>query len=456
MFRLSEPVCALHARRLGPDREVSRVTTDSRAVQPGDLFVALPGERVDGHGFVAAALEAGAAGALVTRADVAGVDAPLLLVEDTRLALGRLGAWWRDRFDLPVVGVTGSNGKTSVKEMVAAILREHAGPEAVLATEGNLNNDLGLPLMLLRLRPTHRYAVLEMGMNHLGEIRVLTGMARPSVAVINNAGTAHIGEVGSRHNIAVAKGEIFEGLAEGGVRVLNADDAFCDYWAGLRPELPVLRFGLDAPAEVSARQELLADGARLWLRLPGGDVEAQLQVPGLHNVRNALAAAAVATALQVPPATIARGLSGYRGTRGRLQPGDGVGGCRVVDDSYNANPDSARAAIAWLAGLPGRRVLVLGDMGELGADGPALHAEVGACARDAGVDALHALGELSRHSVAAFGVGALHHEAPAALVAALREACRPDTTILVKGSRFMRMERVVGALTGGTSAGSDH
>lgn len=456
MFRLSEPVAALQARRLGPDREVLRVITDSRAVQPGDLFVALPGERVDGHRFVGAALEAGAAGALVTRADVAGEDAPLLVVDDTRLALGRLGAWWRDRFELPVVGVTGSNGKTSVKEMVAAILREHAGPEAVLATEGNLNNDLGLPLMLLRLRSTHRYAVLEMGMNHLGEIRVLTGMARPSVAVINNAGTAHIGEVGSRHNIAVAKGEIFEGLGAGGVRVLNADDAFCGFWTGLRPELPALRFGLEAPAEVSARHELLADGSRLWLRLPGGEVEARLRVPGLHNVRNALAAAAVATALQVPPATIARGLSGYAGTRGRLQSRDGVGGCRVVDDSYNANPDSTRAAITWLAGLPGRRVLVLGDMGELGADGPALHAQVGACARGEGVDALHTLGELSRQSVVAFGAGAVHHVDAATLVAALRDVCRPDTTILVKGSRFMRMERVVDALTGGTSAGSDH
>jgi UDP-N-acetylmuramoyl-tripeptide--D-alanyl-D-alanine ligase len=295
-----------------------------------------------------------------------------------------------------------------------------------------------------------------MGMNHLGEIRVLTGMARPAVAVINNAGTAHIGEVGSRQNIAVAKGEIFEGLGDGGVRVLNADDAFCGYWTGLRPELPVLRFALDAPADVSARYEPVADGSRVWLRLPGGEVEAQLRVPGLHNVRNALAAAAVASALQVPVAAIARGLSGYRGTRGRLQPRDGLGGCKVVDDSYNANPDSTRAAIAWLAGLPGRRVLALGDMGELGTDGPALHAEVGVCARDAGLDAFHALGELSRHSVAAFGPGAVHHENAAALATALRDACRADTTILVKGSRFMRMERVVDALTGGASAGSDH
>ena len=447
MFRLSEAAAALGARLLGADRAVTAVATDSRQVPAGCLFVALRGERFDGHRFVDAALAAGAAAALVCDADV--VTAPgasLLVVDDTRLALGRLAAWWRSRFPIPLVAVTGSNGKTTVKEMLAGILRAHAGDGAVLATEGNLNNDIGLPLTLLRLTAAHRYGVLEMGMNHLGEIRHLTALARPQVAVINNAGTAHIGELGSRENIARAKGEILEGLPPGGVRVLNADDAFLGYWEGLRPDTRPLRFGFGAGADVSARTEPLPTGMRLHVSSPAGPLELRLEAPGEHNARNALAAVAAALALELPRSAIEAGLAAFGGVKGRLQMRPGPAGCRLVDDTYNANPDSMTAAIAWLASLPGRRVLVAGDMGELGDEAAALHAEAGARARGAGLDAVLGLGELSRHTVKAFGAGATHHDDVAALVAALRPHCDADTTVLVKGSRFMRMERVVEAL----------
>ena len=455
MFRLREAADALRAAVRGPDAPVTGVTTDSRAVAPGDLFVALEGERFDGHRFADAALAAGAAAVMVREpAAVVTPGAPVLVVPDTRAGLGQLAAWWRGRFVLPVVGVTGSNGKTTVKELTAAILREHAGPEAVLATRGNLNNDIGLPLMLLSLRAGHRHAVLEMGMNHLGEIRYLAGLARPSVAVINNAGTAHIGELGSRENIARAKGEIFEGLAEEGTRILNADDAFLPYWSGLRGNTRVLLFGLDHAADVTAGVEAVEGGSLLRLRTPAGEVAARLHLPGLHNVRNALAAAAVATTLGVPLSAIARGLDVCRGVQGRLQASPGPDGSVVVDDTYNANPDSTRAAIDWLARAEGRRILVLGDMGELGAGGEALHAEVGTHARESGLDGFYALGDLARHSATAFGPGARHYDDVDALLQELRGVCAPHTTLLVKGSRFMRMERVVrGLATGGVGAG---
>ncbi|MBL8534447.1 MAG: UDP-N-acetylmuramoyl-tripeptide--D-alanyl-D-alanine ligase [Betaproteobacteria bacterium] len=457
MFDLSEPSASIGARHQGPDSRVLAVTTDSRAIRRGDLFVALKGERFDGHAFVDAALAAGAAGAVVSDpASVATHEAPLLVVPDTRIALGELGAWWRDRFDIPVVGVTGSNGKTSVKEMIAAILRQHAGADGVLATEGNLNNDIGLPLMLLRLRAQHRYAIFEMGMNHLGEISYLTALARPTVAVINNAGVAHIGELGSRENIARAKGEILEGLETAGTRVLNADDDFYPYWAGLRTDTRLVRFGVGHPADVSATYELTNGGSLLTLQTPAGPSIARLHVPGLHNVRNALAAAAVACVLGIPAATIARGLSAYQGVKGRLQSKIGPGGSVVVDDTYNANPDSMKAAIAWLAQAHGKRMLVMGDMGELGPDAAAMHADVGLFARTQGIDRLYALGETSRRSVEAFGAEGRHYDDVESLVRDVAGACDNDTTVLVKGSRFMKMERVVDALVGGTTTVGEH
>lgn len=452
MFRISEAAAALSCRREGEDAVVSRVTTDSRAIAPGDLFVALRGERFDGHRFVPDALRAGAVAAMVSDADAAGAGvAPLLVVPDTRLALGRLGAWWRSRFSLPVAGITGSNGKTSVKEMLTSILRVHAGGSSVLATEGNLNNDIGLPLTLLRLRDQHRFAVIEMGMNHLGEIRYLSGLARPTVALINNAGTAHIGELGSRDNIARAKAEIFEGVAEGGIRMFNGDDDYAAFWTGLTAGTPTITFGMDRTADVTATSELTEDGSVMTVNTPAGAVIIQLQVPGLHNVRNALAAAAAAFALGLPLATIAEGLSAYTGFKGRMQRRRRPDGCVVIDDTYNANPDSMKAAIAWLAQRPGRRILVMGDMGELGAASRCLHAEVGRCAREQGLDELLALGEASRDAADAFGAGARHFDDLGELVTFVEGRCGADATVLVKGSRFMRMERVVERLAPGAS-----
>jgi len=381
-------------------------------------------------------------------------------VDDTRLALGRLAAAWRARFAIPVVAVTGSNGKTTVKEMLAAILRVEAGSDdAVLATEGNLNNDIGLPLMLLRLRPTHRYAVLEMGMNHAGEIDYLTRLARPDVALVNNALTAHIGFLGSVEAIARAKGEIFNGLADTGIAVFNADDPHAWLWREFNAQRPVVDFGIRQPAAVRGGYRAGGFGSALTLHLPNGTLDVALQVPGEHNVMNALAAAAAACALAVSHRSIVAGLSGFAGVKGRLQKQPALHGSVFIDDTYNANPDSVKAALAVLAQQAGHKVLVLGDMGELGADAAAMHAEIGRAARAAGVDRLLALGELSRETVAAFGAGAMHFERIEELLAELENALAPGTTVLVKGSRFMQMERVVKSFTearGDAAGGQGH
>jgi len=441
------------AGRRGPNLSFDGVTTDSRQVARGDLFVALRGERFDGHTFADQALAAGAVAALVDDPDrVATRGASLILVDDTLQGLGRLACAWRARFALALVGVTGSNGKTTVKEMIAGILRAHAGDDAVLATSGNLNNAIGVPLMLLRLRSHHRYAVIEMGMNHLGEIRYLTRLAAPTVALVTNAGTAHIGEVGSREAIAQAKGEIYEGLRDG-IAVINADDRFAGYWGGLNAGRRVIDFGFEQA--VAVRGSL--SGAVLSVRTPDAAYEVRLRVPGAHNAHNALAACAVAGALVMPPAAVVRGLQEYEGSRARLQRRAGTGGCLVIDDTYNANPDSMRAAIAVLADRPGTRFLVLGDMGELGSEGPALHAEVGAEARRAGIERLFALGPLSAESARAFGAGAHHFTEADALVSELSPLLNAGVTVLVKGSRFMRMERVVSRIADGEPvAAGDH
>ena len=366
------------------------------------------------------------------------------MVSDTRDALGWLAAAWRNRFDIPLIAVTGSNGKTTVKEMLALILAEAAGDaKAVLATQGNLNNDIGVPLMLLRLHATHRFAVIEMGMNHLGEIEYLSRLARPTVALVNNAQNAHVGELGSLENIAQAKGEIFSGLRPGGVAVINADDAFAPLWRELNTGREVIEFGLAHPAQVTGRYHLLPTGARLDIKLPGETVTVNLQVPGLHNVRNALAASAAAFAVQIAPSAIAQGLSAFQGVPGRLQAKAVLHGATLIDDSYNANPGSVCAAIEVLAQVPGEKILVLGDMGELGAEGVRLHTEIGHYAREKGIDALFCLGDLSQHAAQAFGAGAWHFERIQELLADLENRLSPTVTVLVKGSRFMQMERVV-------------
>jgi UDP-N-acetylmuramoyl-tripeptide--D-alanyl-D-alanine ligase len=443
MMRLSEAAAMLGVPFSGPDAEVLRVSTDSRAIQPGDLFIALRGAKFDGGSFAAQALQQGAAGVVLDRTQAPEIAAAIR-VDDTRLALGRLAAAWRQRFAIPVVAITGSNGKTTVKEMLAAILRVEAGADdAVLHTEGNLNNDIGLPLMLLRLRELHQFAVLEMGMNHVGEIDYLTRLARPDVALVNNALSAHIGFLGSIENIARAKGEIFNGLPDAGIAVFNADDAHAELWRESNVRRCIIDFGLRQPAKVGGHYQPRDFGSALTLSLPNASLDIALQVPGEHNVMNALAAAAAAFALDVSHRSIVAGLSGFTGVKGRLQKKPALHGSTFIDDTYNANPDSVKAALAVLAQQPGKKVLVLGDMGELGADAAAMHAQIGLAARDAGVDKLLALGELTKETVIAFGAGAMHFERIQELLAELENELTADTTVLVKGSRFMQMERVV-------------
>ena len=457
LMRLSEAARALPAELRGEDRDFEAVCTDTRTLKPKALFVALKGERFDGHDFVGRAAASGAAAALVEDSGFKIPDSakslPLLLVRNTRLALGTLAAYWRRKFTMPLVALTGSNGKTTVKEMLASILREACAAHSpvpdpqssVLATRGNLNNDIGVPLTLLELGPGHRYAVVEMGMNHAGEIRTLTRLAAPDVALINNAGPAHLEFFGSVEAIARAKGEIFEGLRPGGTAVINADDPFSGLWRELARDRRIVEFGLDRPAAVSARYALRHLESEIVVRTPQGEAQAVLKAPGLHNVRNALAASAAATALEVPAPAIARGLAGYAGVKGRLQRQATRGGATLIDDTYNANPESVRAAIAVLAQAPGTRVLVLGDMGELGAGAAQLHADIGRFARASGIQRLLTLGELAAHAARAFGDGGRHFARIEDLLGEIEGALAPGATLLVKGSRFMQMERVVKA-----------
>ncbi len=447
MLDLVSAAQALGARRLGGNAEFMRVTTDSRDVRPGDLFVGIRGERFDGREFAAQALAAGAVAAMVSDVSpnpVAG--ARLLVVPDTRVALGQLAAYWRARFATPLIAITGSNGKTTVKEMLAAILRQSAGESAVLATVGNFNNDIGMPLTLLQLRARHRYAVIEMGMNHLGEIAYLSQLAKPTAALINNAGTAHIGELGSTRAIARAKGEIFEGLDMAGAAIINSDDAFAHFWHGLAKPRRVVDFGLDRKAAVSARYELAATGSLVTIVTPESQFVARLNVPGLHNVKNALAAATAAYALGIESKAIVAGIAAYRGMEGRLQRKRLPSGATLIDDTYNANPESMKAAIAVLAAHTGSKIFVMGDMGELGDSAAAMHAAIGVFAKRAGVERLFAFGELSAEAVRGFGDGGAHFATNVELVAAITGVLGPNTTLLIKGSRFMRMERVVEAL----------
>jgi UDP-N-acetylmuramoyl-tripeptide--D-alanyl-D-alanine ligase len=446
MMDLAEAAAAAGGVAEGERVAFAGVSTDSRTVKPGELFVALTGENHDGHAFVAQAFGRGAVAALVSRRVGSTREMPQAIVPDTRAGLGRLAAAWRARFALPVLALTGSNGKTTVKEMLAAILAAHCGGrDAVLATEGNLNNDIGLPLMLLRLRERHRYAVLEMGMNAAGEIDYLARLASPTAALVNNAQRAHVGKLGSVEAIARAKGEIYGGLRPGGIALVNADDAFADYWTRLAAGRRAITFGTAESADVRGQ---LGEGQVRFVT-PTDAFAVRLQVPGEHNARNAIAACAAAFALEIPPRAIQAGLAAFGGTPGRLERR----GERLIDDTYNANPDSMKAAIRVLAAEPGRRVLVVGDMGELGEAAGAMHAEIGAFARGSGVEALLALGPDSVHAAEAFGEGGRHFAQLGPLVEAARAERDAGATILVKGSRFMRMERVADALAG---TGSDH
>lgn len=422
------------------DAGFSSVSTDSRTVKPGDLFVALKGDNFDGHAYVERAFAQGAVGAIVSHEVATSRKEPQLAVTNTTLALGRLAQAWRSRFTIPTLALTGSNGKTTVKEMLRAILIKHIGDaDAVHATEGNLNNHFGVPQMMLRLRAKHRVAVFEMGMNHLLEIDYLTRLVEPDVALVIMAGTAHIGELGSREAIAEAKGEIYGGLGPYGIGCVNLDDRFANYWRDLVGTRHLVTFGTHTEAEV--RGVLKRDG--IELRIGGESADVMLHVAGEHNYRNAIAAAAGAHALDVPLATIVAGLEDFTGVEGRLRTYSGHRDATIIDDTYNANPDSVRAAIDFLATKSGKRYLVLGDMGELGAEARSLHAGIGDYAKLAKLDGLFALGPLTEETVMALGATGWHFDTLDELTTEIDQRLAPNVTVLVKGSRFMKMERVV-------------
>ena len=444
---------ALHAllpsaTRVGdPATHIARVHSDTRSLRAGDLFIALRGERFDAHDFLLQAKQAGAVAALAERG-IAEAGLAGLQVADTRTALGDLAAAWRAQFGLPLIAVTGSNGKTTVTQMIAAILAAWHG-DAALATQGNFNNDIGVPLTLLRLRAEHRAAVVELGMNHPGEIAQLAAWAAPTVALVNNAQREHQEFMASVEAVARENGAVITALSADGVAVLPSADAFAPLWRGLAGARRVLSFGLrgEAAADVSIEADWAGEHWQAELQTLYGATRFELHAAGRHNLHNAAAAAASALAAGCPPGAVARGLAAFRPVAGRSQLKTMQRGGRtltLVDDSYNANPDSVRAAIDVLASLPAPRWLVLGDMGEVGDEGTAFHREVGAYAQACGIDALWTVGTLSTHASAAFH-GARHFPEVAELLGALADA-PPFASALVKGSRFMKMERVVAAL----------
>jgi UDP-N-acetylmuramoyl-tripeptide--D-alanyl-D-alanine ligase len=446
MMSLAEAAAVLGSRAGDGSAVFTGVSTDTRSLQRGDLFVALRGERFDGHAFLDRAKSAGAAGALVDRDYTGKAPLPVITVANTKRGLGDLARHWRAGFSPALVAITGSNGKTTVKEMLAAILRRHAGTDAVLATTGNLNNDIGVPLTLLRLRPAHRWCAIELGMNHKGEIAYLAGIARPTVALVNNAQREHLEFMRSVDEVAAENASVYAALGDDGIAVLNVDDAHAALFRQRAGQRRLVDFGLEA-ASVTGRYALHPLTSEIRITTPTGEAQATLAIPGLHNVRNALAAAASAHAAGVPAKAIGEGLTAFRPYVGRLQVKQ-ARGITVIDDSYNANPDSVRAAIDVLAACPGPTALVLGDMGEVGEHGDDFHREIGLYARSKGISKLLALGNAMHHAVEAFGPGARHFAGVDELVGNVS-----GRTVLVKGSRFMKMERVVAALTGGGSEG---
>jgi len=433
---------SMHGVLHGDDRSFEGVSTDSRTIRAGELFVALSGPNFDGNKFVSQARGKGAAAAVVN--SPADEDIAQIEVEDTRLALGQLASGWLSQYCPTVVGITGSNGKTTLKEMTAACLSQVA---PTLATQGNLNNDIGMPLMMSRVDSSHKFVVLEMGANHAGEIAYLASLAKPAVVVITNAAAAHLEGFGSVDGVARAKAEILQDASRPDVAVLNADDEFYSYWMSLVEGVDVLSFGLSDNADIRADQiEAGKEHTHFTLHLLETTIELTLPLAGIHNVRNACAAAAVATSLDVSPQDIKQALEALQPVAGRLQPLDGQNGSTLFDDSYNANPLSVVAAAEFLATLPGRSWFVLGDMLELGDDADRLHMEVGIAIRNAGVERLLTLGEMSREAASGFGEGASTFDSVEVLVAGLQADIADDVNLLIKGSRGMRMERIVDAL----------
>ncbi|MDT8281195.1 MAG: UDP-N-acetylmuramoyl-tripeptide--D-alanyl-D-alanine ligase [Gammaproteobacteria bacterium] len=449
---MSQVAQALGATLHGDDVMMYGVSKDTRDIKNGDLYVALKGERFDGHQFVGDATAAGAVAALVSELLVDGdVVLPQVQVTDTRLALGQLAAYWRQNWaqqqtGSKLIGITGSNGKTSVKEMCSKILSDHAGLEAVLATRGNLNNEVGLPITLLELQPQHQFAVIEMGANHVGEIDYLSHIARPDIALVNNVGPAHLEGFGSLENIAKTKAEIYNGLCENGIAIINLDDVFSTYWLDYCAEIDsigeIVTFSMrDENADVYA--VAIADNHYQFIT-ESDRADVRLRVPGKHNVMNALAATAATHSAGVALSSIAASLSAFENIQGRLTVTTSALGYQVIDDTYNANPLSVSAAIDVLAAMQGKKtILVLGDMAELGEDAIRLHSEIGSKAKTAGINNLYATGSLSMNTVRAFGENGFHFEDKNQLIDALQKNLTGSEVVLIKGSRSAAMEEVV-------------
>lgn len=432
---LSDCQDSLDAELLGDDVTPSGFSIDTRTLKAGDLYIAIEGDRFDGHDYCRAAEDAGACGLLVHKTVESSL--PQLKVQNTRTALGLLGKMWAEQFQVPTVAVTGSNGKTTVKEMISAILSQ-LGP--VLATKGNFNNDIGVPLTLLRLREHHQYAVIEIGANHSGEVANLSKLVQPDVALVNNVGEAHIEGFGSVEAVADAKSEIFQGLSDDGWAVINSDDKFADVMRSAASHSHSCEFGSTDEAAVRLLPE-----KSLQIAIGEKTLSPRFKLLGRHNRMNAVAATAAAQCMDVQPVAIMSGLAAIEPVAGRLNTRLGINDATLIDDTYNANPDSVRAAIDVLAECDGWRVLVLGDLGELGPNELSMHADLGAYAKSAGIDQLYTVGVLSAQAANAFN-GAQHFDSHEQVVPQLRADMKQGVTVLVKGSRGSRMENVVNPL----------
>ena len=432
---------AINANLVGGDAIFTGVGTDTRSLQKDDLFIALRGLNFDGHNFLAEAISAGAAGAVLDQE----IDTPLpyIRVPNTRRALGNLATFWRRQFKIPVIGITGSNGKTTVKEMIGSILAAK-GPGCI--TAGNLNNDIGTPLTLLNIQARDQFAVIEMGMNHKGEIDYLSHITQPTIALITNAAQAHLEGLRSVTDVAKAKGEIFNGLADDGVAVINADDEHVKLWQGLVGDRRSVTFGIDNKADFTANYQMLDNGSIVNLHTPEGDIDMKVPLLGKHNVQNAVAASSAAMLAGASLKEIKSGLQSLQKISGRLEVKKGINGARILDDTYNANPDSLAAGIQVLRDYGGERVLVLGDMAELGDASAAIHERVGKLAKRVGITRLFVIGELSKLAAKRFGKGAKRFKNHQTLIEALQDCMHADMTILVKGSRIMHMEKIIAGI----------
>ena len=450
--KLSEAAGAVNGDLYGENQIFIGVSTDTRTVTSGQLFIALKGPYYDAHDFVQDAINKGAAGVLVQQK--LDIETPQIVVPDTQVALGQLAAAWRQQFSIPVIAITGSNGKTTVKEMIASILKQQG---AVLSTRGNLNNEIGVPLTLLQLIASHDSAVIEEGASHPGDIAYLTQLVQPSVAVVTNAAGAHLEGFGSMDTVARTKGELFEFLPEDGVAIINADDEYASLWKSLADKRNVITFGLSTGADVqgilpevtnsTSRDIDKLNGFQLKIKTPEGECSVFVPLMGRHNAMNALAAVAAVLAAGVKLDVIKKGLETVKPVSGRLEWKAGVNNAGIIDDTYNANPASLNVALDVLSAYPGDRYLALGDMAELGEKSEDFHEQAGRQARDSGVSHLYAIGEYSRFAVEAFGKQAWHFSAREQMVDRLREDMNKNVTLLVKGSRSSHMDQVVDALS---------